>query len=215
MKTEWVHHHIKFRIILLLSRLPSILNVFLCFFPNFLFRYSSTRENCIFCPVLPNPARWASPEMWYQVLHKLLHCSPPIHMNAGQTPRFALSWGSDLWGKKGFFFIFIFNHLNADCDYVAVSSTGLPWLTMRTVYICRYPEKIKAGLHRAHCFIPAGIATVLAQRPDLVAPAVSAFYLRDPIDLQACRRFKTFPPDTRVLTLVNTQRIIVLSMRLN
>lgn len=84
---------------------------------------------------------------------------------------------------------------------------------MHTVYICRYPEKIKADLHRAHCFIPAGIATVLAQRPDLVAPAVSAFYLRDPIDLQACRRFKTFPPDTRVLTLVNTQRIILFSMR--
>lgn len=60
------------------------------------------------------------------------------------------------------------------------------------------------GLHRAHCFIPAGIAKVLAQRPDLVAPAVSAFYLRDPVDLQACRTFKTFPPDTRVLTSVDT-----------
>uniref|UniRef100_A0A8C2ZVL6 Ecdysoneless homolog (Drosophila) n=1 Tax=Cyclopterus lumpus TaxID=8103 RepID=A0A8C2ZVL6_CYCLU len=61
-----------------------------------------------------------------------------------------------------------------------------------------YPEKIESGLHRAHCFIPSGIATVLAQRPDLVAPAVSAFYLRDPVDLQACRSFKTFPPDTRL-----------------
>lgn len=67
----------------------------------------------------------------------------------------------------------------------------------------RYPEKIKADLHRAHCFIPSAIATVLAQRPDLVAPAVLAFYLRDPVDLQACRSFKTFPPDTRVLTSVN------------
>lgn len=71
-----------------------------------------------------------------------------------------------------------------------------------------YPEKIKAGLHRAHCFIPAGIAVVLAQRPDLVAPAVSAFYLRDPIDLQACRNFKTFPPATRVLTLVTFTRCL-------
>lgn len=67
----------------------------------------------------------------------------------------------------------------------------------------RYPEKIKANLHRAHCFIPAGIATVLAQRPDLVAPAVSAFYLRDPVDLQACRSFNTFPPDALVLASVN------------
>uniref|UniRef100_UPI003AAB2C36 protein ecdysoneless homolog isoform X1 n=1 Tax=Centroberyx gerrardi TaxID=166262 RepID=UPI003AAB2C36 len=71
-----------------------------------------------------------------------------------------------------------------------------------------YPEKITAGLHRAHCFLPAGIATVLAQRPDLVAPAVSAFYLRDPVDLQACRSFKTFPPDTRVLTLVTFTRCL-------
>lgn len=71
-----------------------------------------------------------------------------------------------------------------------------------------YPEKIKTGLHHAHCFIPAGIAMVLAQRPDLVAPAVSAFYLRDPIDLQACRSFKTFPPDTRVLTSVTFTRCL-------
>uniref|UniRef100_A0A3P9KNS1 Ecdysoneless homolog (Drosophila) n=1 Tax=Oryzias latipes TaxID=8090 RepID=A0A3P9KNS1_ORYLA len=71
-----------------------------------------------------------------------------------------------------------------------------------------YPEKIKSGLHRAHCFIPAGIATVLAHRPDLVAPAVSAFYLRDPVDLQACRSFKTFHPDTRVLTPVTFTRCL-------
>uniref|UniRef100_A0A087YL70 Ecdysoneless homolog (Drosophila) n=1 Tax=Poecilia formosa TaxID=48698 RepID=A0A087YL70_POEFO len=71
-----------------------------------------------------------------------------------------------------------------------------------------YPEKIKANLHRAHCFIPAGVASVLAQRPDLVAPAVSAFYLRDPVDLQACRSFKTFPPDTRVLASVTFTRCL-------
>ncbi|XP_029927173.1 protein ecdysoneless homolog isoform X2 [Myripristis murdjan] len=71
-----------------------------------------------------------------------------------------------------------------------------------------YPEKITASLHRAHCFLPAGIGMVLSQRPDLVAPAVSAFYLRDPVDLQACRSFKTFPPDTRVLTLVTFTRCL-------
>uniref|UniRef100_A0A1A7WHQ5 Ecdysoneless homolog n=2 Tax=Iconisemion striatum TaxID=60296 RepID=A0A1A7WHQ5_9TELE len=71
-----------------------------------------------------------------------------------------------------------------------------------------YPEKIQSNLHRAHCFLPAGVATVLAQRPDLVAPAVSAFYLRDAVDLQACRSFKTFPPDTRILTLVTFTRCL-------
>ncbi|XP_073935241.1 protein ecdysoneless homolog [Castor canadensis] len=65
-----------------------------------------------------------------------------------------------------------------------------------------YPEKIQASLHRAHCFLPAGIVAVLKQRPRLVAAAVQAFYLRDPIDLRACRIFKTFLPETRMMTLV-------------
>ncbi|PNI75423.1 ECD isoform 4 [Pan troglodytes] len=63
-----------------------------------------------------------------------------------------------------------------------------------------YPEKIQASLHRAHCFLPAGIVAVLKQRPRLVAAAVQAFYLRDPIDLRACRVFKTFLPETRIMT---------------
>ncbi|PNJ40594.1 ECD isoform 3 [Pongo abelii] len=65
-----------------------------------------------------------------------------------------------------------------------------------------YPEKIQASLHRAHCFLPAGIVAVLKRRPRLVAAAVQAFYLRDPIDLRACRVFKTFLPETRIMTSV-------------
>uniref|UniRef100_A0A8C5L6K6 Ecdysoneless cell cycle regulator n=1 Tax=Jaculus jaculus TaxID=51337 RepID=A0A8C5L6K6_JACJA len=65
-----------------------------------------------------------------------------------------------------------------------------------------YPGKIQASLHQAHCFLPAGIVAVLKQRPRLVAAAVQAFYLRDPIDLRACRVFKTFLPETRVMTSV-------------
>ncbi|XP_053731895.1 protein ecdysoneless homolog [Synchiropus splendidus] len=74
--------------------------------------------------------------------------------------------------------------------------------------LCGYPEQVSASFHRAHCFIPAGISLVLSQRPDLLAPAVSSFYLRDPVDLQACRNFKTFPPDTRVLTSVTFTRCL-------
>ncbi|XP_069316083.1 protein ecdysoneless homolog isoform X2 [Eulemur rufifrons] len=65
-----------------------------------------------------------------------------------------------------------------------------------------YPEKIQASLHRAHCFLPAGIVAVLKHRPRLVAAAVQAFYLRDPIDLRSCRIFKTFLPETRIMTSV-------------
>ncbi|KFQ25975.1 Protein SGT1, partial [Mesitornis unicolor] len=68
--------------------------------------------------------------------------------------------------------------------------------------ISGYPEKIQASFHRAHCYLPAGIVAVLRQRPSLVAAAVQAFYLRDPVDLRACRTFQTFPPDERVMTAV-------------
>lgn len=68
--------------------------------------------------------------------------------------------------------------------------------------ISGYPEKIGASLHRAHCFLPAGIVAVLKQRPRLVSAAVQAFYLRDPIDLRACRVFKTFLPETRIMASV-------------
>uniref|UniRef100_A0A9L0JKZ1 Ecdysoneless cell cycle regulator n=1 Tax=Equus asinus TaxID=9793 RepID=A0A9L0JKZ1_EQUAS len=63
-----------------------------------------------------------------------------------------------------------------------------------------YPEKIQASLHQAHCFLPAGIVAVLKQRPRLVAAGVQAFYLRDPVDLRACRIFKIFLPETRIMT---------------
>ncbi|KFQ22724.1 PREDICTED: protein SGT1, partial [Merops nubicus] len=65
-----------------------------------------------------------------------------------------------------------------------------------------YPEKIEASFQRAHCYLPAGIVAVLRQRPSLVAAAVQAFYLRDLVDLQACRCFHTFLPESRVMTVV-------------
>lgn len=65
-----------------------------------------------------------------------------------------------------------------------------------------YPERVEASLHRAHCFLPAGIVAVLKQRPRLLSAAVQAFYLRDPIDLRACRVFKTFLPETRIMASV-------------
>jgi len=65
-----------------------------------------------------------------------------------------------------------------------------------------YPEKTQASLHRARCFLPAGIVAVLKQHPRLVAAGVQAFYLRDPTELRACRVFKTFLPETRIMTSV-------------
>uniref|UniRef100_A0A8C6Y7H3 Ecdysoneless cell cycle regulator n=1 Tax=Naja naja TaxID=35670 RepID=A0A8C6Y7H3_NAJNA len=72
----------------------------------------------------------------------------------------------------------------------------------KMLQITQYPEKIQTCLHRADCYLPAGIAVVLRQRPALVSAAVQAFYLRDPVDLKACRVFKTFPPETRLMASV-------------
>ncbi|XP_027716370.1 protein ecdysoneless homolog [Vombatus ursinus] len=65
-----------------------------------------------------------------------------------------------------------------------------------------YPEKIQTSLHRAHCFLPAAAVAILKQRPQLIAAAVQAFYLRDPIDLRACRTFRMFLPETRIMASV-------------
>ncbi|KAM3913488.1 protein ecdysoneless homolog [Leptodactylus fuscus] len=71
-----------------------------------------------------------------------------------------------------------------------------------------YPEKIKESYHRAQCFVPAEIASVLRERPQFVSAAVQAFYLRDPIDLKACRTFHHFKPERRVFTLVTFTRCL-------
>ncbi|XP_040292468.1 protein ecdysoneless homolog isoform X1 [Bufo bufo] len=65
-----------------------------------------------------------------------------------------------------------------------------------------YPESIKDSFHRAHCLVPAEIAAILKERPQLVSAAVQAFYLRDPIDLKACRTFHHFKPERLVFTSV-------------
>lgn len=78
------------------------------------------------------------------------------------------------------------------------------FLSICCIIACpRYPEKVQASLHRAHCYLPADIVMVLKHRPALVAAAVQAFYLRDPIDLQVCRPLRIFSPDRRVMTSVS------------
>ncbi|RIB04967.1 SGT1 protein [Gigaspora rosea] len=65
-----------------------------------------------------------------------------------------------------------------------------------------YPEKINQNFHSAQCYIPRAIAHVLYHNPQLVAPAVEAFYTRDPIALKACRKMQKFPPYTSITVSV-------------
>jgi len=53
----------------------------------------------------------------------------------------------------------------------------------------RFPDLLKEHTHYTHCYIPAQMAAILDERPGLLAPAVRAFYYRDPIDLQVSTSF--------------------------
>lgn len=61
-----------------------------------------------------------------------------------------------------------------------------------------YPGKITESHHRATVRTPAAAAALLAACPHLLPAAVQAFYLRDPLDLRACRTMRFFPPETCV-----------------
>ncbi|XP_054288153.1 protein ecdysoneless-like isoform X1 [Macrosteles quadrilineatus] len=65
-----------------------------------------------------------------------------------------------------------------------------------------YPGRIVDNLHSCNVFVPVGVAALLRARPSLVAPAVTAFCHRDPIDLKACRAMRYFPPEHCVMTRV-------------
>ncbi|KAI8592347.1 SGT1 protein-domain-containing protein [Geranomyces variabilis] len=62
------------------------------------------------------------------------------------------------------------------------------------------------NMHHARCFVPHKIAHILHYEPTLVAPAVEAFYTRDPIAMRACYKMTEFPPATNVMTSVRMNR---------
>jgi len=71
-----------------------------------------------------------------------------------------------------------------------------------------YPGKITESHHRALVRTPAAAAALLEACPQLLPAAVQAFYLRDPIDLKACRSMRFFPPETCVRTVVTMTRTL-------
>lgn len=50
-------------------------------------------------------------------------------------------------------------------------------------------------MHHARCLVPAAVAHILAQDPQLVAPAVEAFYARDAAGMKAAARMTHFQPE--------------------
>uniref|UniRef100_A0A023F1B7 Putative mads box transcription factor n=2 Tax=Triatoma infestans TaxID=30076 RepID=A0A023F1B7_TRIIF len=71
-----------------------------------------------------------------------------------------------------------------------------------------YPDKIQELLHQTNAYVPAAVAALLKERPSLIAPAISAFCHRDPVDMRACRAMRYFPPETRVMCQVKMTRCL-------
>jgi hypothetical protein len=74
-----------------------------------------------------------------------------------------------------------------------------------------YPQQIADNMHHAVVAVPRKIAFLLHQKPAYIAPAVEAFYLRDPIALKPLQSPKNdkliFPPEDLVVTSVKFPRV--------
>lgn len=74
-----------------------------------------------------------------------------------------------------------------------------------------YPSQIVASLHHALVRIPRKLAYILHERPTSVAPAVEAFYLRDPIALKSLQRDPSdlvFPPEDLVTVSTRFTKVL-------
>lgn len=60
--------------------------------------------------------------------------------------------------------------------------------------LATFPGAAAESLHVARCVLPDAAARVLSRDPSLVAPAITAFYGRDPSDVQRAARMRAFPP---------------------
>ena len=64
--------------------------------------------------------------------------------------------------------------------------------------IAGFPQKVFDNTQLTNVYIPKGLVYILDQVPNFISNCVQSFYLRDPLDLRACRTFKFMLPDDRV-----------------
>jgi hypothetical protein len=79
-----------------------------------------------------------------------------------------------------------------------------------------YPAQISASLHHACITIPRKLAYILHTRPTAIAPAVEAFYLRDPIalkPLQIASAKLVFPPEDLVTVSVRFTKVLYAQLK--
>ena len=76
--------------------------------------------------------------------------------------------------------------------------------------LATFPGAAAESVHVAACVLPVGAARVLQADPALVAPAVAAFYSRDPSDVQRAARMRAFPPHAGFVRMsVPLSRVLV------
>ncbi|GAQ92583.1 hypothetical protein KFL_010610030 [Klebsormidium nitens] len=68
--------------------------------------------------------------------------------------------------------------------------------------IAGYPERARSNQHRARCLLPLRVAHILRQEPQLVAPAVEAFYDRDVDSMKAAAKMAFALPEGSQTPLV-------------
>jgi len=57
-----------------------------------------------------------------------------------------------------------------------------------------YPQKAHRQMHKTRVILPAKVASLLREEPNLAGPAVDAFYNRDLDDMQAAAHMRHFAP---------------------
>jgi hypothetical protein len=75
----------------------------------------------------------------------------------------------------------------------------------------KYPEQIIQSLHHSMVTIPRKLAYILHERPKFIAPAVEAFYLRNPVALKAILSGSSdlsFPPQDLVTVTVRFTKVL-------
>ncbi|GAP89832.1 putative protein SGT1 [Rosellinia necatrix] len=100
-------------------------------------------------------------------------------------------------------------------DYISLHPGALvhsPFIEAEAFYrLEKYPENIKDSMHHSLVTIPRKLAYILHEQPAAIAPAIEAFYLRDPISLKplmAASPDLHFPPNDLVTVSVRFTKVL-------
>ncbi|KAI0836124.1 SGT1-domain-containing protein [Hypoxylon sp. FL0890] len=80
----------------------------------------------------------------------------------------------------------------------------------------KYPGQITASIHHSMVTIPRKLAYILHERPSTIAPAVEAFYLRDPVAMKPLTSLSGnvhFPPKDLVTVSVKFTKVLFAQLK--